>query len=427
MNDSQFQKLTDGPSALMGQAAAARQASIGLSQTPVQIRNQVLRSLLSSLQAQRDEILEANTLDLEMLRDSAKAGFGAKWLKLTPERLSIVHQYLELLIGLSDPLNIRSGTVAQALYGFNNLRATPRGLICGIYEFLPEFPLFLFGLCIKSGNSLWIKGTAETSHTHQFFSNLIQTVLTKEKIDKRCFHGFVEEDPVTVEDITACVSVNLLVPYGRSSFVQAIVQQATSPSLNSAIGNCYLFWSPSGSSDFIKTIIVDSHVGMPDAVNAIEKVLITPNLNYSLLNVVFNHLREKGFILKGDEVLKQDFPDLELANPQDWSSPFLSKTVAFKVVESLNHGIQWMNQHSSGHADGIVTDAYRESQQFILGTDSATAFINASPKFSRLTSGYGGGATLGMMGRGAVWGPIGIETFIKGNHIVQGLGTVLPL
>ena len=423
MNDFQFQNLADS-SALTGQAAAARQASVGLSQTPVQLRNQSLKTLLGCLQAQRDELLEANTLDLETLRDSARAGFGVKWLKLTPERLSIVHQYLELLIGLPDPLQVRSGTVAQALHSFNSLRATPRGLICGLYEFLPEFPLLLFGLCLKSGNSLWIRGTDETSHTHRFFSDLIQAVLAKEKLDARCFHGFSAEDGTTVQDLTVRASADLLVPYGRTSFVQGIVQEAASPSLRPSIGNCYLFWALSGSGDFVKTIIVDSHVGMPDAVNAIEKVLITPNLNYSLLNVVFHHLREKGFTLKGDEALKQDFPDLDLADPLDWSNSFLSKTVAFKIVDSLGDGIQWINQHSSGHADGIVTDAYRESQQFILGTRTAISFINASPKFSRLSSGYSGGPTIGMMGRGTAWGPIGIESFVKGNHVVHGFGMI---
>jgi glutamate-5-semialdehyde dehydrogenase len=97
-------------------------------------------------------------------------------------------------------------------------------------------------------------------------------------------------------------------------------------------------------------------------------------------------------------------------------------------VESLSDGIQWINRNSSGHADGLVTDAYRESQQFILTTDSATTFINASPRFSRLTSGPNGTTALGMMGRSTSWGAISVETFLKGNRVVQGLGTmVTPL
>lgn len=409
-------------------ALQARQASLSLAQTPVQVRNLALKELLTSLQSQRDGALEANTLDLETLRDLATVGFGAQWLKLTPERISLVRQYIEALIGLPDPLQVQSGTVAQSLYSYNGYRSMPRGLVCGLYEFLPEFPLLLASLCLKTGNSLWLKGNAETSYTHQFFASLIHAALEKAKLDPRCFYSFSGDRARPVSDLLAPgLPLDLIVPYGRAAFTQAIAQQTQSPVLTPAMGNCYLFWAPSGSSDFVRTIIVDSHIGMPDAVNAVEKVLITPNINSSLLNVVFHHLREKGFILKGDEALVAEFPDLILAEPQEWSTAYLNKTVAFKMVDSLSDGIQWINRHSSGHADGLVTDIYRESQQFILTTDSATSFINASPKFSRLSSGPNGAIALGMMGRGtSAWGAISIKTFLKGIRVVQGMGTVIP-
>jgi glutamate-5-semialdehyde dehydrogenase len=431
MNDSQSLKLEELPDLpdLENLASQAHQASVNLAQTPVQSRNLALKELLGNLQAQQDAILEANTLDLETMRDLATAGFGAQWLKLTPERLALVRQYLEALIGLPDPLQVRSGTVAQSLYSFSGYRTMPQGLVCGLYEFLPEFPVLLASLCLKTGNSLWLRGSAETNHTHQFLASLIDATLKKAKLDPQCFHSFAGDRTLpTAMFLTASLPIDLIVPYGRASFMDRIAQAASVPVLKPAMGNCYLLWSPSGSSDFVRTIIVDSHLGMPDAVNAIEKVLITPNINSSLLNVVFHHLREKGFTLKGDAALTADFPELTLAEPSEWSTPYFNKTVAFKVVESLGEGIRWINRHSSGHADGLVTDVYRESQQFILTTDSATAFINASPKFSRLTSGPNGTVALGMMGRSTSWGAISVETFLKGNRVVQGLGTmVTPL
>jgi glutamate-5-semialdehyde dehydrogenase len=425
MNDFQSLKLKELPD-LENLASLAHQASMNLAQTPVQVRNLALKELLNGLQTQQDAILEANTLDLETLRDLATVGFGAQWLKLTPERLSQVRQYLEALIGLPDPLQVRNGTVAQALYSFSGYRAIPRGLVCGLYEFLPEFPILLASLCLKTGNSLWLRGSAETSHTHQFLTDLMDAVLKKAKVDSHCFHSFSSDRALSsMTLINPALPIDLIVPYGRASFIASMAQQATAPILVPAMGNCYLFWSPSGSSDFVRTIIVDSHLGMPDAVNAIEKVLITPNLNSSLLNVVFHHLREKGFTLKGDETLTAEFPELILAAPHEWSTPYFNKTVAFKMVDSLSDGIRWINRHSSGHADGLVTDAYRESQQFILTANSATTFINASLKFSRLSSGPNGTIALGMMGRGTDWGAMGIDTFLKGTRVVQGLGITL--
>ncbi len=415
MNDFQPLNLKD----LVDQA---HQASANLAQTPVQVRNLILKELVSTLQTQQDTILEANTLDLETMRDLAVADLALQWLKLTPERLSIVRQFIESIIGLPDPLQIRSGTVANSFDGLSGFRVLPQGVVCGLYEFLPEFPILLASLCLKTGNSLMIRGNAENTHTHQLWGNMLSAILTKGNVDPRCFYSFPSDRSITSKDLMANdLAINLVVPYGRPSFIQEIVKQRTVPVLAPVMGNCYLFWSASGSSDLVRSIILDSHVGWPDAVNSIEKVLITPNINFSLLNVLFNHLREKGFILKGDEILAADFPDLTMVESSEWSQPYLNKTVAFKVVDSMDEGIQWINRHSSGHADGLVTEAYRESQQFILGVTSSAVFINAPSRFSRLTSGPSGTIALGMLGRNSTnQGAISIERFLKRSQIVQG-------
>jgi glutamate-5-semialdehyde dehydrogenase len=417
--------MHDSPSlTLKDLVSQARQASNNLAQTSVQVRNLALKDLAVTLQSQQDEILEANTLDLETTRDLAVTELALQWLKLTPDRLAVVRQFIEQLVGLPDPLQVRSGTVANSLFSLSGFRVMPLGVVCGLYEFLPEFPVLLASLCLKTGNSLMVRGSAETSNTHRLLAKLIQTVLSKGKLDQRCFFSFESDRTVTPKDLVAqALPIDLVIPYGRPSFVQDIVQQKTAPTLTPVIGNTYLFWSATGSSDLVRNIIVDSHLGMPDAVNAIEKVLITPNINFSLLNVVFNHLREKKFTLKGDAALTAEFSDLALAQEQEWSTPYLSKTVAFKLMHSTAEGIQWMNTHSSGHADCLVTESYRESQQFTIGTTSATAFINASPRFSRLTSGSYGTISLGMAGRGSFHqGAIGIEALLRRSHIIQGVG-----
>lgn len=417
MHDSQSLTLK----ALVDQA---QQASTNLAHSSVQARNLVLKDLAIALQSHQDAILEANTLDLETTRDLAVTDLVLQWLKLTPDRLTVVRQFIEQLVGLPDPLQVRSGTVANSLYSLSGFRVMPLGVVCGLYEFLPEFPVLLASLCLKTGNSLMVRGSAETSNTHRLFSDLIATVLSKGKVDQRCFFSFESDRTVTPKDLVAqALPIDLVIPYGRPSFIRDIAQQKTAPMLTPVIGNSYLFWSSTGSSDLVRSIIVDSHLGAPDAVNAIEKVIITPNTNFSLLNVVFNHLREKKFTLKGDETLTAEFSDLGLAEPQEWATPYLSKTIAFKVVNSVAEGIQWMNAHSSGHADCMVTDSYRESQQFTLGTTSATAFINASPRFSRLVSGPYGTVALGMVGNGSFnQGAIGVETLLKRSHVIQGVG-----
>jgi glutamate-5-semialdehyde dehydrogenase len=216
--------------------------------------------------------------------------------------------------------------------------------------------------------------------------------------------------------------INLIIPYGRPSLVQQIVRLATAPVLKSAMGNCYLYWAPSGSLDAVRWMIIDSHQSEPDPVNAIEKVLIHRNQNPTSLTMLWNSLREKGFEVRGDEELVTEFPELTLAEAGEWRHPYLAQVVSFKVVDSLEAAITWINYYSSGHADCLVTESYQESRQFALGVTSASTYINASPRFSRNPQ-RGDSIFLGMSNqKGHRRGLISMETLTTVKQIVQGMG-----
>ena len=169
-------------------------------------------------------------------------------------------------------------------------------------------------------------------------------------------------------------------------------------------------------------MILDSHQSEPDAVNAIEKVLIHQDQNRSSLIMLWDSLREKGFTLKGSAELAAEHPELLLAEDREWSQAYLDKVVAFKTVGSIEAAIAWINQYSSGHADCLVTESYQESRQFALGVNSASTYINASPRFSRNPK-QGDAVFLGMSNqKGHRRGLIGLDTLTTVKHIVQGNG-----
>jgi glutamate-5-semialdehyde dehydrogenase len=393
----------------------AKIASGQLSQTPMRVRNQALKALAQSLKEQRDLILEANTLDLETTRDLAVSNLGLHWLKLTPERLNHAWSFIEQLAMLPDPacLGLGSGGV--------NVLLKPFGAVCSFYEWFPEFPVFMVGLCLKTGNSLLIRGTAETINTHQCLAENIVNAINQSGLVPASFHSLPSDRGLTVREwCGAEVVPDLVIPYGRPSFVQDICGQVAVPTLKPVIGNCYLFWSATGSNDLVKTILLESHQGMPDAVNAIEKVLIPADIPRPLLTLLWSSLREKGFDLYVGEKLLEEFPEMQLAQPMDWSRPYLRRAIAFRAVNSLEEAISWMNIHSSGQADCLVTESQRESQIFVQGMHSATLYINAAPTFTRLNSGLAGTPALGMMGKGSLQaGSIGVQTLFRSSHVVQ--------
>jgi glutamate-5-semialdehyde dehydrogenase len=401
----------------------AYQAALKLGTTKGADRSRAVLAMAEAIRRSFDDILEANTLDLEASREMAVPELILDWLKLTPKRLEMAVDILQRLGELSDPLRrVRHGDY-QLEDSQTYTQLMPLGVIAFIYEALPELGAIAAGLCIKTGNSLILKGGTEASHSNTAIANALLSAVTEVGLPTSCLQLISAEHGISIRDlVTQDQCLNLVIPYGRSSLVQQVVRYSTSPVLKSAMGNCYLYWSPNGSLEMVRWMIIDSHQSEPDPVNAIEKVLIHRQALPSSLVTLWNSLKEKGFEIKGDAELVEAFPQLQLAKDGEWESAYLTKTVAFKLVDSLEGAITWINRYSSGHADCIVTESYQESRQFALGVNSASSYINASPHFSRNPS-RGESVFLGMSNqKGHRRGLISLESLTTVKHIVQGNG-----
>lgn len=404
-------------------AQAAHRASIPLATTKGVLRSQAVAAMAEALKRHQNDILEANTLDLEASREMAVPNLILEWLKLTPERIQTVAQLLKRLSELPDPI----GRVMDASYQLEHCQTysqlMPLGVISLVYEAFPELAALAAGLCIKTANSLVLKGGSEASHSNAAIAQALWGAIEEAGLPEGCLQVLSSDQGASIRDlIVQDQFVNLVIPYGRPSLVQQVVRQATAPVLRSAMGNCYLYWSPSGSLEAVRWMILESHQSEPDPVNAIEKVLIHPSQNPSALVMLWNSLREKGFELRGDALLVAEFPDLKLVDEQEWRQAYLDKIIAFKIVDNLDAAIAWINLHSSSHADCLVTESYQESRQFALGINSASTYINASPRFSRNPK-RGDSIFLGMSNqKGQRRGPISLQSLTTMKHIIQGTG-----
>ena len=401
----------------------AYEASLALTTSKGVDRSRGLLLMAQAIQSALDEILEANTLDLEISRDMAVPELILEWLKLTPERLKITIRILERLGELSDPI----GSVRYAPYpleeGQTHFQMMPLGVVAFIYEALPELGIIAAGLALKTGNSIILRGGSEANHSNTIIAQVLATALEKSNLPPGCLTVLPCEQGSDIRDLVVQDQyLNLVIPYGRSSLVQKVTEAATVPVLKSAIGNCYLYWSI-GNLELARWLIMDSHASEPDPVNAIEKVLVTPGQKSNSLMRMFTTLKEKGFILRGDAQLVDEFPgQLSLAKESEWGKAYLQKIVAFKVVKDLDSAITWINQYSSGHADCIVTNSYQETYQFTLGIDSALVYVNTSPRFARNPK-QGSSVFLGVSNqKGHRRGLISMETLTSFKQVVKGRG-----
>lgn len=346
-------------------------------------REQAIGSMATAIRAAAQDILEANTLDLEASRESGISELLLEWLKLTPERLQryidLLHRLGELSFtsGNSDP-----GSPTNDRHRYSQVK--PLGTIAFVYEALPQLAIIAAGMTIKTGNSLILRGSKESQHTNFAIETAIKLGLDQVDFPQTAVQ-LINSDPELLSALlTNTQQVNLVIPYGRPSLIDRITQQATVSILPAAIGNCYLYWGANGDLDLVRHAICDSHVGEPDAVNAIEKVLIHVDRGSNALTMLWKNLQEKGFQLRGDRDLVALYSEyLQLAEDREWHQPYLRKTIAFKSVQGVDEAMRIIGRLSSGHADCIVTDSYLETQQFVDGIDSATVYINTSPRFYR--------------------------------------------
>lgn len=339
--------------------------------------SRALVAMGEALSQRQDDVLEANTLDLEISRDMAVPELVVDWLKLTPERVQTAAKVCQRLaaIGSVLPLEPDCGK------GAGDSISRPLGIIGFIYEAFPDLGAIAAGLCIRTGNALVLRGGGEASKTNRVIASILQEALASVELSRSLIFP-LESAEISRLEIAQRSDIDLIIAHGRPSLVEQVVQAANVPVMPSRMGNCYLYWSASGSLDQVYHMIVESHLGTPDAVNRIEKVLLHEAHSDNTLTRLWTRLQEGGFTLKAEAELAQKH-GLNVAEPLDWGSAYLKRTIAFKQVKDAAEAIHWINTHSSGHADSIATNDYTESRLFSDQCRSASLYINASPRFVR--------------------------------------------
>ncbi len=391
-----------------------------LAATDIRHRERGIAAMAVALKAAFQDILEANTLDLEASRQIEISDLLLEWLKLTPERLQ---RYIDLLDRLGElPAVMGSNCASGRADGRQSYtQVKPLGTIAFLYEALPQLAILVAGMSIKTGNSLILRGGAEAQHSNLAIFTALKIGLERADLPSEAIQ-FVDASPsVAYSLLTNTKQVNLAIAYGRPSSTQQATLQATVPILPAAIGNCYLYWGANGDLDLVRHAICDSHVGEPDAVNAIEKVLIHADRQPASLTLLWKNLKDKGFQLRGDRELVATYGDyLRFAPDAEWQQPYLRKIVAFKIVESLDVAVATIDRFSNGHADCIITDSYLEIQQFVAGVKSANIYINTSPRFYRHQRGTDR-LWLGMSSAGgARAGAIGLSSLLGTQQAIVG-------
>jgi glutamate-5-semialdehyde dehydrogenase len=413
-------EIIDNPSVA---ARHAYQAAPSLANISSADRSKMLLSLATAIREHQNAILEANTLDLEatlsLTEEEAAKAPPIAWLKLTPERLKVAIDCLKRLAEMPDPIRpvTSAALLAERSQAYSQLM--PLGAIAFIWESLPEIGAIAAGMCLKTGNSLVLHPSSEARETSLAIATAMMDALADSELHAGSLSAIATPTNETRSQLIAqSPHLGTILAHGRSDFVNGIAARSSLPVVRSVTGNCYLYWALTGRLETVRSIVLDSYRGAPDRVNAIDKILVSSDRKLASISTLWNSLREEGFEIRADAGICEQFPELEVAQPHEWRQAYSGKTIAFKLMDQIELAMLWIDQNSSGHANVIVTESYRESCLFTRGLSSASVFVNASPCFARLNNNT---VYLGMSNQaGAQRGFIGLETLTRLKYIVQG-------
>ncbi|HEL2219659.1 TPA: glutamate-5-semialdehyde dehydrogenase [Streptococcus suis] len=399
----------------------AHKASINLATT--EQKNQALSAMADQLVAQTEAILAGNAIDMENAQGKISQVMQDRLL-LTAERIEAMADGIRALIGLPDPVGLvlEESTRADGL----NIckKSIPFGLAGMIYESRPNVTSDAAALAIKSGNAVILRGGKEAFHSAQAIVTALKAGLEEVGLSPKVIELVQDTSHASATELmTAQGKIDLLVPRGGAGLIQAVVENATVPVIETGTGICHVYVDKDADLDKALRIVVNAKTSRPSVCNAAEVLLVHEEIASQFLPRLEEAL--SGQVeLRADSQAQALLNQARPAGDQDFDTEFLDYIMAVKVVSSVEEAISHIAQHSTGHSEAIVTENSQTAEHFTLHVDSAAVYVNVSTRF---TDGgeFGLGCELGISTQKMhARGPMGLREMTTYKYIITGDGHI---
>ena len=394
-------------------AKAAKQASLEAAGLSTDIKNKALNNIANAFENSKQEIFEANNVDLQEAKKLVESGEITKStfnrLKLDENKMRDMIQGVKDIASLENPIGknlfIRELDKDLTLYKVS----CPIGVLGIIFEARPDVISQISSLAIKSSNAVILKGGKESKNTNTKIMEIINSALEKtEGFPKNVVQQVFCRDDVA-QMLKCDEYINLIIPRGSNNLVKYIKENTNIPVLGHASGICHIFVDESADIDIASSVVIDAKTQYPSACNAVETLLI-----------------HKSF-KKSDELLASlQLSEIKLvSNPQSWDIEYGDKILSYKFVDSIDEAIEHINKYGSGHTDSIITTNAHNAEIFMNKVDSAGVYYNVSTRFADGFR-YGFGAEVGIStNKTHARGPVGLDGLTIYKYKLIGNGHIV--
>jgi glutamate-5-semialdehyde dehydrogenase len=398
-----------------------------ISRTDSQTRQMAVASIANELDASIEKVIKANLKDIQIGRDAGLSEALIDRLTLNESRLKGLVADTLALAEFPDPL----GTDFDKRTLPNGLKIARRRVALGvlgvIYESRPNVTIDVAALVVKTGNTAILRGGKETLHTNRVLVGIVKTALLSSGLHKNCVQFIDNPDRKLVGEMLRLNEyIDVIVPRGGNSLHQFCRKNSTIPVITGGIGICHLYVDAGADLEASLPLIYNAKTQRPSVCNSLDTLLVHELIAEEFLPRVVENLSEAGVTFRaGTKAMGfLDYKEVEPAGEHDFDIEWLSLVLGLKVVPDLDAALAHIQEHSTGHSDGILTNNPENAKRFLDEVDSAAVYVNASTRFTD-------GAQLGLGAEVAVStqrlharGPMGLPELTTYKWVVEGDYTV---
>ncbi len=402
----------------------AKDASYNLQTLSSKEKNQILNSFSQALIENSESILSANAKDLENASANNMSESMKDRLLLTQERIDEIAKAVSDLIILTDPV----GTIDETWRTIDGLTITkkrvPIGVIGIIYESRPNVTVDAACICIKTGNTVILKGGKEAINTNIALINTLQSALINNNHSPDFLQLIESTDrKATMEFMQMSEYVDVLIPRGSARLIKVVMENSKIPVLETGAGNCHIFVDSSANFEMALDIIENAKVQRPSVCNAVEKVLIHESIATEFLTKLYTRLNDR-VEFKGCEKSITINHSIEPISEEELYNEFLDYKLGTIIVKDTLGAINHINKYSSSHSESIITQDETNAELFLNRVTSSTVYHNASTRFTDGAK-FGYGAEIGIStSKLHARGPMGLKEMTTTKNIVYGTGQI---
>jgi glutamate-5-semialdehyde dehydrogenase len=410
-------------------ATNAKRGSYRLATADAAVKNRALLAMAEAIERRAQEILVENAHDIAEGRRTGLSLALIDRLLLDEGRLRGVARSLRDVAALPDPVGeVVAGWKTPEGLEIEKVRV-PFGVILVVYEARPNVTVDAAALCLKTGNSVILRGGSDAYRSNRILAEVITGAAIEVGLPGDCIQFVADKDRGALIDLLQFRElIDLVIPRGGEALKELLLEHSKVPVIYAAGGNCHVYVDQTADLKHALAITINAKCQRPGVCNAAETLLVHEAVAAEFIPTVVKALSERKVKLHVDSRTRELAGDAEAkllrATDKHYSTEFLGMEMAIKVVDSLEEAIEHITQYGTGHSEAIVTRDLEASRRFTQGVDAAVVYVNASTRF---TDGgvFGLGAEIGISTQKLhARGPLALKELTSIKYVVTGRGHV---